>query len=881
MVLNKYCDIDGKVRIKDNYHLISEGFEKVQTDTDKLGLDIKALKNLSYTGTEHDPLVTGALVDADGEDFGPAGNQEYLQGRLLKWEEKVKPLDNGFVNTPAIAIGMNTVKHTGKTPVFPRIHFKGKRKVNYLDDPNCADPNKWGYIQCNAIVDTDNKVFGNGGFKVITTTYPSGLILQRLDALPKGKYWLYNGYIKNGNLTTGIRLRFNSLNDTGVSTEYITDTTKFNRVGIKIKPTDYDTGNGDELAVDVIGDVIGQYGYMDGLVLEEITAEEYGTGGQASQELLDAHPFFESIIFLTNPSFRNRRHNLIRNGNAEEEEKYWTPDNPSVKMSIVNGRLRVTSDAGGGEYQLVKVKPYTDYSLKVEVMAGTTEGILQVWSSLYNGTLLLQNMGTFNSGSSSELCVSLHDWAGGYCDFDSIMLVEGMDIPTQYLSCDQRETIAEGEFGDEDDVIFEEGKLDGLKYWQHKTLYGRDYSANYIGATEVGGYREIQFITLNPFVKTDNLHNLQKYDGKVLQYSLPKMIDSYGFDGNNGNIYIRIRNVDAGWTDALNPDASAVAAYMNGWEATGNNGSQYTSWKSKYDGSVPTVQSIDYVKTNVAAGYKGYRLHYIPANPEQITDFQGELWNIAPGENYISVGSGDVLGEVSIPRDNMAGAYLINSSSLGPLKYKTEAINAIYRNLVYDPLWVIQTNVDAYGNQYAYVIPTTDVDPNATYTVDYQILKTLHLEAFGLLEFSYAQDIITGVKTIAGALEENIGRTLDLTEKISVPEIFDIPYINGLISYPGRSSQYWKNTFNEIHIRAIFTKSNAADDIGNGVVPLILPVGYRPKYPISTNGKGLRTDGTTYLLAVDIDANGTVTVWLPTAGAYKMGVFEINFIGGV
>lgn len=46
------------------------------------------INNLSFTGSEHDALVTSSLIDEEGEDFGPEGNETYLNGRLLKWEQK-------------------------------------------------------------------------------------------------------------------------------------------------------------------------------------------------------------------------------------------------------------------------------------------------------------------------------------------------------------------------------------------------------------------------------------------------------------------------------------------------------------------------------------------------------------------------------------------------------------------------------------------------------------------------------------------------------------------------------------------------------------------------------------------------------------------------
>ncbi|MDD4779022.1 MAG: SGNH/GDSL hydrolase family protein [Tissierellia bacterium] len=46
------------------------------------------VNNLSFTGSEHDALVTVALVDSEGVNFGSGGTGTFLNGRLDKWEQK-------------------------------------------------------------------------------------------------------------------------------------------------------------------------------------------------------------------------------------------------------------------------------------------------------------------------------------------------------------------------------------------------------------------------------------------------------------------------------------------------------------------------------------------------------------------------------------------------------------------------------------------------------------------------------------------------------------------------------------------------------------------------------------------------------------------------
>jgi hypothetical protein len=98
---NIYCNLVGSKQIKEDFKNINYGFDKVQLDIESINKDLvdvgilidgkfvsleTIINNLSFTGSSHDPLVTAALVDARGENFGPDGAASYLNGRLSKWE---------------------------------------------------------------------------------------------------------------------------------------------------------------------------------------------------------------------------------------------------------------------------------------------------------------------------------------------------------------------------------------------------------------------------------------------------------------------------------------------------------------------------------------------------------------------------------------------------------------------------------------------------------------------------------------------------------------------------------------------------------------------------------------------------------------------------
>ncbi len=67
------------------------GGDNVQTALNNLK---GAINNIVSTpGTEHDPLVTAALVDIESEDFGPTGNNGGIDRRHGKWEQRTKNLE--------------------------------------------------------------------------------------------------------------------------------------------------------------------------------------------------------------------------------------------------------------------------------------------------------------------------------------------------------------------------------------------------------------------------------------------------------------------------------------------------------------------------------------------------------------------------------------------------------------------------------------------------------------------------------------------------------------------------------------------------------------------------------------------------------------------
>jgi hypothetical protein len=223
-------------------------------------------------------------------------------------------LDSGAVAAPTISFGVNTVNYTGKVPVIPEISFKGATIINLLGkDGDCEDVSKWSDWQITHAVDATNKVFGSNGMKITLGAFTTGAMTKTVSSTPIDitKYYLISAYVKNGNATSIYLAKNNSGGGTSISTAQIVDSTKFTRVGIKVRPSDFASTN--LIGVYIIG-TSGQYVFCDGIMANEITMDEYNS--LTETQLMAKYPYVESVQFLTNPYFENRRYNLVQNGNC-------------------------------------------------------------------------------------------------------------------------------------------------------------------------------------------------------------------------------------------------------------------------------------------------------------------------------------------------------------------------------------------------------------------------------------------------------------------------------------------------------------------------------------------------------------------------------------
>lgn len=485
--------------------------------------------------------------------------------------------------TASVGFGMNSkVVVAGKTMAMPSFKIGGQSYVNLFGkDGNCENVSKWNTWQGTSSLDTTNKLFGGNGIKVVTSTtsYSALYKTKTMHGLDVNKYYLFSAYVKNGNLATGIKL---SVEGIGLNTTpMITDTTKFTRIALKITPTDMITATNFDIWFG--GTAVGQYGYVDGIMVNEITASEYALDVAT---LMAKYPYVDSYACTMNPYIQVIHDNLVRNGNGEEGLAYWkTTSNASLALAS-NGFTFTATATWEKLTQTIKVKPNTDYFINATIGASLYIG---VWDTSGANMYLGLIGGTFNSGNNTEISVGIMMEIIGSSTVNSLMLVEGTTAPASYLPFRSEELVVKTLLTSDDSVTVANGEVSGLVNWKHRTLYGKDVDWRYNG--DAVGFKKL-YLTLNPkAVGGGASGNVGiKSDGKILVTDLNvASADTHYVVSAGDTYYVAVADTETGWAETIAPNDDEVKAFMNGWKALKNNGTRYTVWASSLVADPKTV----------------------------------------------------------------------------------------------------------------------------------------------------------------------------------------------------------------------------------------------------------------------------------------------------
>jgi hypothetical protein len=371
--------------------------------------DLAALKAINMTDHPDNPLIfvkalgiyryDAAGEEAPDDDFivqpttGPGRWKKIIgvDGSTAATKTINEQLSSGVINMPSIGIGIQNIYHTGETPIFPTIEGEGKHYVNPLGKKgDCENPNDWVFTNSSGELDPVNKVFGAYALAVTSTVAFSG---ARTHPIPvtANKYYLASGYVKTETGQVQLAIYKNEFSGSAFTYLPYSAHASMTRIGARFQaPADMTS-----VVIIFRNDSIGKF-FMDGIMLNEITAEEYSSG--TVEDLLEEYPYGESFVALQNPYFENRRGNLFNfdidllKGKApfpSELARYGVKvgkDEYSSDDLIVEGE-KIKAGSTGSFYRGIgisgKLKPNTQYTVSADIELITTAGV-----NLYIGTVL-------------------------------------------------------------------------------------------------------------------------------------------------------------------------------------------------------------------------------------------------------------------------------------------------------------------------------------------------------------------------------------------------------------------------------------------------------------------------------------------------------------
>jgi len=253
---------------KINYSGNVTGVSDVKAAIDRLQTNIN---NISMTGSQHDALVTAALIDVENENFNTA-EKGYLNGRLEKWEQRTKAIENDIQEgkTAELIIdgGIGTLPDTAVNGQVSGV-VKGLTASNLVKNSKGNTLDGWVY-QYVAIENDYFKIDTSNNFK----------LAQSFNCIANHKYYLTCRY---KHITSDYSIHIALRDDEGLVT-YVTIAeinntfTRFSRI---LTPT----RNANELRI-YRGAGTGGYFALNEIMIIDLTAT-FGAGNEPTAEECD------------------------------------------------------------------------------------------------------------------------------------------------------------------------------------------------------------------------------------------------------------------------------------------------------------------------------------------------------------------------------------------------------------------------------------------------------------------------------------------------------------------------------------------------------------------------------------------------------------------
>ncbi|MBB6214950.1 hypothetical protein HNQ80_001035 [Anaerosolibacter carboniphilus] len=664
--------------------------------------------------------------------------------------------------------------------------LNGNMVVNLLGrDGDCEDISKWAVANATRALTSGSKVFGTYGIEVTSATASATAIRAASPfQISNSKYYFLSAYAKNVNYTSlDLYATKGSATSTGIkNVGFQLSTTDFKRAGLKLSPTDLGTETSIYPYIHGIPGAIGNKHIIDGVMLIEITADEYNN--MTVDQLLEKYPYVNSAQPTLNPVIDIAGKNLIdindiqnggistANGVEFSDSTYvrgrsFIPVKPNTQyIKSINSAYRFPAI-----FYYDKDRNYIGYSVVSDQVFTTPQNcrLIRYWVSRLDSATIDLTEFKLNA----NLQIEEGTTATTYEPFRGTKTI----VPTML-----------GKIGSYVDKLkYENGVFKKIKKVEKLILDGSltwSFSADYAGFKRVS--------IPNTFNLFDNNLLITKYNGAIL-LGFTSTWDKADMHGYGSYLNITVADTDTGWGESYTPTADEIKAFFMGWKmydsaANPNgtvpyNGTGTKAWayRRESDGALTGgTTTLPTTQAPINNYWQPYTLYYALAQPvEEIINIPSicELPTLSEGINTIAVSSGLVYEKVN-PALN-SGYYHINYAGLSSqLKNKPKNILKVIRvkdGVMTDDTqnWIFLYVSTAYGGVVRCYITQTTYDSLDRVGAEYWVL-------YEVLPEEYNCQLFEGTGTHAENLRtahEMAQETVKNLQKQAVRQIGDIPAI--------------------------------------------------------------------------------------------------------
>lgn len=502
------------------------------------------------------------------------------------------------------------------------------------------------------------------------------------------------------------------------------------------------------------------------------------------------------------------------------------------------------------------------YTLSKSIVSGSWTGSMDWYSDKTQSVDRLFNVSfnsnpTFSSSTGKMYGLNLYMASGAvFNNYSFSVQLEQGTTATTYEPYRESLTTIQGDFLTGDEISILNNKTVGNKLWSSKkTLYGKNYA--FVNDSDATGYK-VANLPVSTFkdVLSSTLDLLQLPDATQATRVTTITAANQFILTSNGQIKISVADSVTGFGETESVTDDMWRAFFNGWKKTGA-----STWVSVVDGTtVPTTQSIDFVKANLAPSYDGYWLYYQYTIAKVIDDnsrdylapLVGDDINFDKGINTVALVNSIVEGE-SVSQIIYADAtYAYINGATKPMLNKVESFIQVYKNGSPDSNWTYVASYNSVrGNGYMQCL-LANYDSSAAYTVDYNILYAIAPQ-IGSGGFEYKEGLVDGYNNLVDVVNSKQDKHIVLDGFINQTMntfgqyknvIYNNPIITtittGFASGWSGTIVVRKNLNNLIELDTDFV--NSVDMVaGVSVVLYTLPVGLRPSTTIELSIFALNT----------------------------------------